>query len=70
MNNEIIHAKLETFLQKIFQKLPKIEANFTNFEVCSSKTELPKIEITNIEHCWLERIDNSKTSAELYESNF
>ena len=31
------------------QKLPKIEANFTNFEVWSSKTELPKIEITNIE---------------------
>ena len=31
------------------QKLPKIEANFTNFEIWSSKTELPKIEITNIE---------------------
>ena len=24
----------------------------------------------NTVHCWLERIDNSKTSAELYESNF
>ena len=32
------------------QKLPKIEANFTNFKVWSSKTELPKIEITNIKH--------------------
>ena len=30
-------------------KLPKIETNFTNFEVWSTKIELPKIEITNIE---------------------
>ena len=45
-----IHAKLETFLLKLFlKKLPKIEANFTNFEVWYSKPELPKIEITNIE---------------------
>ena len=32
------------------QKLPKIGATFTNLEVWSSKTELPKIEINNIKH--------------------
>ena len=37
------------FTKDYFKKLPKIEGNFTNFEVWSSKTELPKIEITNIE---------------------
>ena len=37
------------FTKDFLKKLPKIEANFTNFEVWSSKTELPKIEITNIE---------------------
>ena len=37
------------FTKDFFKKLPKIEANFTNFEVWSSKTELPKIKITNIE---------------------
>ena len=37
------------FTKDFLKKLPKIEANFTNFEVWSSKTELPKIEFTNIE---------------------
>jgi len=31
------------FIKDLKKKLPKIEANFTNFEVWSSKTELPKI---------------------------
>ena len=45
-----IYEKFEAFIPKVFvKKLPKIEANFTNFEVWCSKTELPKIEITNIE---------------------
>ena len=45
-----IYDKFEAFIPKVFvKKLPKIEANFTNFEVWCSKTELPKIEITNIE---------------------
>ena len=45
-----IYEKFEAFIPKFFvKKLPKIEANFTNFEVWCSKTELPKIEITNIE---------------------
>ena len=37
------------FTKDFFKKLPKIEANFPNFEVWSSKTELPKIKITYIE---------------------
>ena len=45
-----IYEKFEAFIPKVFvKKLPKIEANFTNFEVWCSKIELPKIEITNIE---------------------
>ena len=44
-----IYEKFEAFIPKVFvKKLPKIEANFTNFEVWCSKTELPKIKITNI----------------------
>jgi len=45
-----IYEKFEAFIPKVFvKKLPKIEANFTNFEVWCSKAELPKIKITNIE---------------------
>ena len=46
----MFYEKFEAYLPKILlKKLPKIEANFTNLEVWCSKTELPKIEITNIE---------------------
>ena len=44
------YETFEAFIPKVFvKKLPKIEAKFTNFEVWCSKTELPKMEITNIE---------------------
>ena len=43
-------SKVTNILSKMPNwKLPKIETNFTNFEVWSTKIELPKIEITNIE---------------------
>ena len=45
-----IGQKVTNILSKMPNwKLPKIETNFTNFEVWSKKIELPKIEITNIE---------------------
>ena len=43
-------SKVTNILSKMPNwKLPKIETNFTTFEVWSTKIELPKIEITNIE---------------------
>ena len=48
-NSDRFVKNLKHFQQRSLKKLPKTEANFTNFEVWCSKTELPKIEITNIE---------------------
>ena len=49
-------------------KLPKIETNFTNFEVWSTKIELPKIEITNIEGYQYRGIPVMKKISEILKS--